>query len=253
MKVFSVFGITKSGKTTVLEKVIAELRRRRFSVGSVKDIHFEKFAMDTEGTNTHRHKMAGSQLVTARGLRETDILFPRQLTMEEILTFYDHDYVAIEGKTDLNVPRIITAHNTQEIDERLDDSVFAISGIIACEINSYRGLPVINAVTGTEDLVDLIQEKVPALMPDMAPECCSACGKSCRELLASMLQGGASRSDCILDKADVKLTIGGQDISMVPFVQNVLRSTLTAMVSTLDGYKEHADISITIKGSKNDD
>ena len=74
MKVVSIFGFTKSGKTTTVEHVVAELRRRGYSVGSVKDIHFEDFTIETEGTNTYRHKKAGSQLVTARGLYETDIL-----------------------------------------------------------------------------------------------------------------------------------------------------------------------------------
>jgi molybdopterin-guanine dinucleotide biosynthesis protein B len=50
----------------VAEAIIAELRRRNYRVGSVKDIHFEGFALDQEGTNTHRHKMAGAELVTAR-------------------------------------------------------------------------------------------------------------------------------------------------------------------------------------------
>ena len=59
MKVFSVFGITKSGKTTTIENIIAELRKRRYSVGSVKEIHFEIFAIDTEGTNADRHKKDG--------------------------------------------------------------------------------------------------------------------------------------------------------------------------------------------------
>ena len=64
MKVFSVIGLTKSGKTTTIENIIKELRKRNYTVGSVKEIHFEKFKMDVDGTNTHRHKMAGSQLVT---------------------------------------------------------------------------------------------------------------------------------------------------------------------------------------------
>ncbi|HOO12852.1 MAG TPA: molybdopterin-guanine dinucleotide biosynthesis protein B, partial [Bacillota bacterium] len=134
MRVFSVFGITQSGKTTTIENIIRELRKRRYSVGSVKEIHFEKFAIDKEGTNTYRHRMAGSELVTARGYKETDILFQRMLSMDEILRFYHHDFVVLEGVTDCNVPKIVTARNTAEVDERLDDTVFAISGRIANDL-----------------------------------------------------------------------------------------------------------------------
>src|SRR5690554_4803402 len=119
MKVFSVFGVSKSGKTTTIEEIIKELSRRRYSVGSVKEIHFEQFTIDENGTNTDRHRKAGSQLVTARGLHETDVLFSKQLPVDKILQFYDHDFVILEGVTDFNVPKVICAHNKQEIDERL--------------------------------------------------------------------------------------------------------------------------------------
>ncbi|NLZ93603.1 MAG: molybdopterin-guanine dinucleotide biosynthesis protein [Firmicutes bacterium] len=248
MKVFSVFGITKSGKTTTIEKIISELRKRRFSVGSVKEIHFEKFAIDTEGTNTDRHKKAGSQLVTARGIYETDILFQRQLTVKEILQFYDHDYVVLEGVTDTCAPKIITAHNTEEVDERLDDTVFAISGKLANSIKEYRGLPVINAITETDKLVDLVVEKVFERLPDVADECCSACGYTCTELCARILQGTAKREDCVITDGSISLTVDGREIDMVPFVQKLLFNAVTGVVKELDGYREHGEIVVKIKG-----
>ncbi len=53
--------------------------------------------MDTEGTNTHRHKLAGAELITARGLHETDILFQDKLDIYQIASFYDVDYLILEG------------------------------------------------------------------------------------------------------------------------------------------------------------
>jgi len=47
MKVFSIIGISKSGKTTVAERMIEKLSNRRYTVGSVKEIHYEKFTMET--------------------------------------------------------------------------------------------------------------------------------------------------------------------------------------------------------------
>ena len=46
MKVFSVVGYSKSGKTTTIEQIIKELKKRNYSVGSVKDIHFEGFHLE---------------------------------------------------------------------------------------------------------------------------------------------------------------------------------------------------------------
>ncbi len=76
MKAFSVIGISKTGKTTSIEKIIKGLKKRNYSVASIKEIHFDSFAMDAPGTNTDRHRKAGSEIVTARGLNETDIMFP---------------------------------------------------------------------------------------------------------------------------------------------------------------------------------
>lgn len=246
MKVFSVVGITKSGKTTTIENIIKELRRRGYSVGSVKEIHFEKFSIDTEGTNTFRHKKAGSQLVTARGNYETDILFQEKLCIDELLRFYDHDFVVLEGVTDANVPKIISAHSEKEILERLDDLVFAISGRISNTMDEFNGLPVINSIDNVERLVDLIEEKVYDRLPNFSEECCNVCGYSCRQLGAMILKGEAKIENCVLKDSKVKLQIDGKDIDMVPFVQNILSNAVLGVVKELEGYKKGKEISIKI-------
>lgn len=249
MKVFSVFGISGSGKTTTIENIIAELKKRRYTVGSIKEIHFEDFAIDQEGTNTDRHKKAGSELVTARGYYETDIFFPQRLSLEEILKFYNQDYVIIEGVSEGNFPKIITARNIGEIKERMDETVIAISGRIANEIKEYKGLPVINGITETEKLVDLIEEKVFEKLPDYPPECCSACGYSCRQLGIKIIRGEASREDCIISRSNIRLYFNEQEVEMVPFVQNLLRNILTGFVRELKGYKPNSSVEIRIGGN----
>ena len=51
MKVIAINGITKTGKTTACEVIIDGLRKRGYSVGSVKEIHFEKFKIDPDNSN----------------------------------------------------------------------------------------------------------------------------------------------------------------------------------------------------------
>ncbi len=158
MKVVSVIGITDSGKTTTIENIIKELRLRNYTVGTVKEIHFHNFKMDVEGTNTDRHKKAGSQLVTARGENETDILFQEKLSLAKILSFYNHDYVILEGVREKSIPKILTAHNINGIEDRLDETVFAISGRISSELDMYKNIPSINGITNIQKLVDLIEK-----------------------------------------------------------------------------------------------
>lgn len=246
MKVFSVYGITKSGKTTTIENIIKELKRRSYSVGSVKEIHYEKFAIDVEGTNTDRHRKAGSELVTARGYYETDIMFQRKLDVDEILQFYHQDYVVLEGVTDTEVPKILCASSPEEIHSKIDDTVFAISGVISNEIKEYGGLPVINAVEDIKAMVDLVEEKVFEKLPNLGDECCGLCGKTCRQMVVDILKGRAKREDCRVAGGSVEVTINGRSLVMVPFVQNMIESVIRAMISQLKGY-EKGDISINVR------
>ncbi|MGI5838675.1 MAG: molybdopterin-guanine dinucleotide biosynthesis protein B [bacterium] len=249
MRVFAVCGVSKTGKTTTIEKIISELRRRRYTVGSLKDIHFEQFAIDTAGTNTCRHREAGSQLVTARGLYETDILFPTQLPVEQILRFYDHDFVVLEGVDDYNCPKIVTARTPAEIDARWDATVMAIAGVIANERREYAGLPVFNALNDIGRLVDFIETKVDRVLPNVPAECCGLCGSSCPEMLAAILRGEKKREDCCLDgrEKEVELRVDGEPVPMVPFVQDIIRGTVGGLLATLKGYKRHAKIEIIIQ------
>ncbi len=60
--VVSVVGRSNVGKTTFLEKLIAELKRRGYRVATVKhDVH--GFELDRPGKDTWRHAQAGSDLV----------------------------------------------------------------------------------------------------------------------------------------------------------------------------------------------
>lgn len=216
-------------------------------MGSVKDIHFEKFAMDVEGTNTDRHKKAGSQLVTARGMYETDILFQERISMDKLLRFYDHDFVILEGVTDINAPRIITAINEEDVDNKYDELAFCISGVISnTEIKEYNGLPVISSIDHIEELVDLVEKKVYERLPDFPPECCDACGSSCRELGSKILKGEAKREDCKILNAKVQLLVDNNKIQIVPFVENILTNAVLGVVKELEGYKKGKEIKVII-------
>lgn len=165
MKVFSVYGYSGSGKTTTVECLIKELMRRNYTVGTVKDIHYEGFSLDTEGSNTDRHRKAGAQLVTARGLHETDIMFGERLPLQKILKYYTQDYVILEGVTDFNVPRILCASSLEDVKRRMHSGVFVLSGVISNSISDYEGLPVINGMKEIKRLADLVEKTVKEWSP----------------------------------------------------------------------------------------
>jgi len=249
MKVLSVVGFTQSGKTTTIEAIIRELKRRRYSVGSVKDIHFEAFQMDDEGTNSYRHKEAGAQLVTARGLNETNILLQYHEDIYKILRFYDHDYVILEGVAEGNFPKLIAAKDEEGIEGKLDHKALLITGKIADHIETYKGLPAMSGLKDIEGLVDFIEEKVPEMLPHFDKNCCGICGMSCEQMLVEIMNDRKAREDCLLNSKNIKLDIDGQSIDMVPFVQDILRNNVLAIVKELDGYKKDSKITIELGSS----
>lgn len=246
MKVFTVNGFKASGKTTVIESVIAELKRRGYSAGSVKEISCEGFSMDAEGTNTARHRKAGAAPVTARSENETDIMFQGKLPVRKILSFYACDYCVLEGVSDINAPKIITAGTAEDIEANMDYRTLAVAGVIANEIKEYKGYPVINCLKEAGRLVDLIEQKVPDLMPEFDVDCCRKCGHDCKTMLSKILSGGKKREDCVVTNADIELLINGRKIDMVPFVQRLLRNAVLGVVSELDGWEEGAGIEVKL-------
>lgn len=246
MKVLTVTGLSGSGKTTTLEHIIKELKKRGHSVGTVKEIHFEAFTMDSEGKNTHRHRMAGADTVTARGINETDVLYKGHLSIWDILAHYTEDYVLLEGVRDAIVPEIVVC--AEDAVPELSSLTFAISGRYAnTHSGSYKGIPIINATDNISGLTDLIEKKVPPLFYDFDKECCGICGMECREFLSAFLRGKRSLDECVLQAHQkVKLLVNGRDVPLVPFVKNILKNAVIGVASELKGYKENAKIEIII-------
>ncbi|MFA6866363.1 MAG: molybdopterin-guanine dinucleotide biosynthesis protein MobB [Clostridia bacterium] len=247
MKVFTITGLSTSGKTTTVEHLVTGLIKRGFSVGTVKEIHFVDFHLDSEGKNTQRHKDAGSSLVTARAIGETDIMYQGKQDIYKILSHYDQDYVILEGVRDAIVPEIACCK--EDAKPVLSDLTIAISGRFANTNNGeYNKLPIINCISDTEKLLDLIIEKVPDLMPNVEYDCCGKCGYDCRGLLSKYLAGEETLSKCVLlNESDVQLTINGEEIVMVPFVQRLLRNAVLGVTKELKGYTKQAKIEVKLK------
>ena len=167
LKVFSVVGFSGSGKTTTIELLIPELKKRGFRVGTVKEIHNEAFALDANPNgNTARHRAAGAELVVARGLRETDVMFPEKLEMERILLFFEgFDYAILEGVRDIDVPLVAAADCEARLEDIWSEHVFCVSGRVADGLGQYKGIPAISAIGEAAGLADCVERYFKARRP----------------------------------------------------------------------------------------
>ena len=69
MRVFGVIGWKNSGKTSLMERLVAEITRRGFTVSTVKHVHHD-VDLDQPGKDSHRHRAAGaSEVVLASAYR----------------------------------------------------------------------------------------------------------------------------------------------------------------------------------------
>lgn len=92
--VVSMVGKSGVGKTTALERVIREIKRRGYKVGTVKhDTH--GFDLDRPGKDSWRHAQAGSDAVVISGPNKMALI--RQLESEVPLD----DIVSLLGDLDL--------------------------------------------------------------------------------------------------------------------------------------------------------
>jgi molybdopterin-guanine dinucleotide biosynthesis protein B len=106
--VVSIVGKSGVGKTTVLERVIREIKQRGYRVGTVKhDIH--GFEMDKPGKDSWRHARAGSDAVVVSGPRKMALIrkTDQEMSLDEIVPLMgDVDLVITEGYKRGSKPKI---------------------------------------------------------------------------------------------------------------------------------------------------
>ena len=102
-------GASDSGKTTFLEKLIPELSRRGYRVGTVKhDAH--GFEMDREGKDTWRHREAGAQTIAISSPTHVATIrkVQSEMDLQELAArfFWQEDILIAEGFKRSHFPKI---------------------------------------------------------------------------------------------------------------------------------------------------
>jgi molybdopterin-guanine dinucleotide biosynthesis protein B len=100
-RVFGITGWKNSGKTTLTEKLVAELARRGYSVATIKHAHHD-FDIDKQGTDSWRHRAAGAREVAIVSGRRWALMHELHQDAEPSLTdilarLSPCDIVLVEG------------------------------------------------------------------------------------------------------------------------------------------------------------
>jgi len=171
MLVVSVVGLKKTGKTTVVEALVAEFKRRGMAVAALKCMPHGDFTFHPEGKDTRRHSDAGADVVLSASDREIAVVrrtkgFP---DLDAIVGVIGPgiDVLVCEGLPfDFpGIRTVLTADSPRTIAELLEvrgkrSEVVAVSGIISNVASTVDGLPtpVVNVMVpgGAARLADLL-------------------------------------------------------------------------------------------------
>lgn len=153
--VVSIVGWSNSGKTTFLEQLVRELKRRGYRVGTVKHHHGD-INLDRPGKDTWRHARAGADAVALAGTSGF-VLFKKWESnegLDEIARLMlEMDIIITEGFKSENKPKIeVRRREINREPAAPREELIALVG----EAGAGEGVPCFNSgdFSGVADLLE---------------------------------------------------------------------------------------------------
>jgi len=150
-------GKSNSGKTTLLEKLIREAKRRGWRVATLKhDVH--GFEMDQPGKDTWRHDRAGADVVAISSPKRIAVLerVSDDQPLDEVLArIQGVDVIFTEGYKHADKPKIEVYRSAvhQELFSKLEELIAIVS-----DVEFDNGIPCFG-LDDVQGICDLIESK----------------------------------------------------------------------------------------------
>ncbi len=107
--IVSIVGKSETGKTTLIQKLIQELKLRGYHVATIKHAH-KDLALDKPGKDSWRHIQAGSEATVISSPDKIVLIKPvaQTLTIDQIARHLgeNYDIILAEGFKESNAPKI---------------------------------------------------------------------------------------------------------------------------------------------------
>lgn len=224
MRIIGITGLKNTGKTTLVVKVIKELKKRGFEVATIKKTHS---TFDTNGRDTSKHSEAGAGIVVGSGI-ETFFKIDKELELVEILKEVKEmkrikgvkapDFVILEGFKESPYIKIATAE--YKTDYNNDETI-----IKTVNVNDLSDRDLCK-------IVDLMEDRSFGILPMLN---CKKCGfDNCNEFRLAKIEGVAPKEvQCITDVDTAILKVDDLAIPMNPFVKELVKNVVAGIVKTL--------------------
>lgn len=162
----TIVGRSGSGKTTFIEKLLAEFKRRGYRVGTVKH-HLHEFEIDIPGKDSWRHAQAGADTVIIAAPHKIGVIkkLEAELSLEQMRDrfFQDVDVIFVEGYKTSSQFKIEVFRSTTHPEPLFahDEHLLALVSDVA-----IRGSA---PCFGLEEILPLADFLVEKIMPGMSP------------------------------------------------------------------------------------
>jgi len=210
--IISIVGKSHSGKTTLLEKLIAELKRRGYRVAIIKHSH-HKDDLDVAEKDTWRFTKAGSELSAINSLDHLAIYrhMDKYFEPQDIASFirWDYDILLTEGFKGSNYPKI-EVHRAEQGKDLVSDPKLLLAVV-------------------TDEPLDV---SVPQFSRDDV--------SGIADIIEKKITTDTS-------KADLDLIINGVHTSVSPQLKDLLTRTLSAMIPDLQKNGEVKSLHISLR------
>jgi molybdopterin-guanine dinucleotide biosynthesis protein B len=237
-----------TGKTTIIENLVRELKSRGNTVGVIKEM-VRIPTLDTPQKETDRYRQAGAETVVAVPRTETVLFINKRLSLRDVLPYVFHlDYVLLEGfEKEKAVAKIIAAKTAEDAAEFDDGLAIAVSGPLTETPQSPKStVPFLSALAQPKKLADLVEQKAFAALPDLPH--CGECGyPTCYDQAKALVKGEANSKGCALPKKEsVVLEVNGERVPLKEFPQQIIQATIEGMMASLQLVPEIKNLKIEV-------
>ncbi len=140
--VICVVGKPNSGKTTLVEILVKNLRDRGYKIATIKHSH-KNASIDTKGKDTWRHTKAGAEVVILSSPNKFALIknLEKELQLDEILKFVDDvDLIIADGYKTSYKPKIAVVNSCRDLSS-IKKPIFAI---VCRKRISFQEIPCFN-------------------------------------------------------------------------------------------------------------
>ncbi|MHA1135293.1 MAG: molybdopterin-guanine dinucleotide biosynthesis protein B [Candidatus Thorarchaeota archaeon] len=149
MRVFSISGFSRTGKTTLIESIVRNLVLRGYSVVTIKSSQHEP--RDGHGTDTERHQLAGAMMSYFRGPSN------RGKPLKEIVLDQVSDFLLVEGMKTSPIPKFWCIGDSK-VGDTIPTEVKAIISWDPSRVEDKYGIPILKP-DDIEQIVSIIMKE----------------------------------------------------------------------------------------------